>query len=483
MKDGKGAFGISAVTKKSDSSEQEVVKAITDKTDNMANQQEVINDRGTTGGDGGDLANSSSIASSAAQSKTVATSRIATSRSSGGGGGPNSSGSNNQEAVINGGGTEASGNNEKPGVRAGSNIHNNQSECSSKTAALWNNQGIYSTNRCCYAAADATVIEGKTWCTSLKLNDECMHHMQCESTYCKEAGTAAGVCAAKPSTQPPITGKVIKLHHNIVATTGKSLRTTDIKISAYDQYGDKITSGISTTDPERFTQLVLTKDTTISKIIITNRVNNFLDRINGCRLVVTNAAGEITLRTDVISGAQATYTFTSSSDLPKQAAGTPVPFAYGPLECASKRSALWNDKGGGPDRERCCPTDNWQNHLSKGWCINLPNTSECNSSFQCTSGFCSNPDTPNGRCLPKQAAGTPVPFAQRAFGCESGMAGLWNDKGGGPKGTRCCPTANSNNIGQKAWCTNLPNTSECNSNSQCTSGFCSNPDTPNGKCQ
>ena len=55
--------------------------------------------------------------------------------------------------------------------------------------------------------------------------------------------------------------------------------------------------------------------------------------------------------------------------------------------------------------------------------------------------------------------------------CESGRAGLWNDRGS-EREVRCCPTATWINKWSKGWCGNLPINAQCIMNDQCTTKIC-----------
>ena len=111
-----------------------------------------------------------------------------------------------------------------------------------------------------------------------------------------------------------ITGKLIKVYRddNIVTRTVLG----GIDVSGAD--GILINSGIvqrtygpPAPDGPTATEVDLGQDTIISKIVIRNRTNGFLERINGCKLVVTNAAGVVVFRSSTLGGSNATYTFTA----------------------------------------------------------------------------------------------------------------------------------------------------------------------------
>jgi len=142
-----------------------------------------------------------------------------------------------------------------------------------------------------------------------------------------------------------IQGKIVK----VARTDNRAEYINLLGIDVYDQSGSRITSGItptiqpavynsdpdhfgpqflidgihaetdangalrlphSTNDPSAYHQLDLGRDTVISKIVIWNRTACCSDRINGCSLTVTNAAGTNVL-TIPLGDAKATYTFNS----------------------------------------------------------------------------------------------------------------------------------------------------------------------------
>ena len=270
--------------------------------------------------------------------------------------------------------------------------------CVHQTSALWNNQGMDSTSRCC-PSAGVTVIDGKTWCTALRLNDPCMYDAQCGvSSRCVGSGTVNGVCKVAAAANTLITGKMIKLNHKL-ESDGNSLPTQSILIDAFDLYGTKITSGVYACDQYKFTQLVLTNDTVISSIVITNRVGQFNDRINGCRLVVTNAAGVTTLNTNILSDARDTYTFNGLSNVPVQ---TPLR-AIGDLSadgalCSHQTTALWNNQGM-DSTSRCCPSAGVIVRDGKTWCTALRSNDPCMYDAQCgVLSRCVGSGTVNGVC-------------------------------------------------------------------------------------
>jgi hypothetical protein len=155
-----------------------------------------------------------------------------------------------------------------------------------------------------------------------------------------------------------ITGKIIQ----VARADNQAQYINLLGIDVFDQNGNRITSGItptispgvysndpshfgpqflidgvhqengpnglrlphSTNVPNAYHQLDLGQDTVISKIVIYNRTACCSDRINGCNLIVNNAAGTNVL-TIPLSGSKAVYTFsapltntsTSSTYLPE----------------------------------------------------------------------------------------------------------------------------------------------------------------------
>ena len=116
--------------------------------------------------------------------------------------------------------------------------------------------------------------------------------------------------SAPPAPPPMMTGRFIKVFRDDSSTL-RTVLGEGGGIDAFDKDGFIIKTGIVTTDDgPTYTQLDLEHDTKISKIVVRNRKDGFVDRINGCRLVVTTDSGMVTLYTDLISGSHDSYTFT-----------------------------------------------------------------------------------------------------------------------------------------------------------------------------
>jgi len=128
----------------------------------------------------------------------------------------------------------------------------------------------------------------------------------------KKAGTDV---AAAPIAASTMACRYIKLFRD----DGIKIRTVSIGIDAFDKDGVLIAADKPEVDPDVYTRLDLGRDIGVSRIVIRNRSDNnglFLERINGCRLLVTNAAGVATLYTDLLSGSNAIYTFTPPTHPP-----------------------------------------------------------------------------------------------------------------------------------------------------------------------
>ena len=175
------------------------------------------------------------------------------------------------------------------------------------------------------------------------------------------SGSPSGTPGPAPAPSVPpgmITGKIIQ----VARADNQAQYINLLGIDVFDQNGNRITSGItptispgvysndpshfgpqflidgvhqengpnglrlphSTNVPNAYHQLDLGQDTVISKIVIYNRTACCSDRINGCNLIVNNAAGTNVL-TIPLSGSKAVYTFsapltntsTSSTYLPE----------------------------------------------------------------------------------------------------------------------------------------------------------------------
>lgn len=164
---------------------------------------------------------------------------------------------------------------------------------------------------------------------------------ECETLVAGSPSPVAG-SPTTPSTAGMITGKIVK----IARTDNRNENINLLGIDVYDGSGAKITTGITPslapvylgnsthygpqflidgvhakwTDDgfERlphteavstaYMQLDLGADKTISKIVIYNRTDCCMDRINGCTLTVDNSAGSTVLAIP-LSGAKAVYTF------------------------------------------------------------------------------------------------------------------------------------------------------------------------------
>jgi len=172
------------------------------------------------------------------------------------------------------------------------------------------------------------------------------------------ASTTTPAAPAVPSGM--ITGKIIQ----VARADNRPEYINLLGIDVFDQSGNIITSGITPTispavyanDPSHFGpqflidgvhqengpnglrlphstnvanayhQLDMGQDTVISKIVIYNRTACCSDRINGCNLVVNNAAGTNVL-TVPLTGAKAVYTFgTPLTNSSTSSTYTPEPY-------------------------------------------------------------------------------------------------------------------------------------------------------------
>lgn len=196
----------------------------------------------------------------------------------------------------------------------------NAGQCKSNNAALWS---VNSTNfgmKCCY---DATVVTvgGKTFCADLQIGNACDTNEQCKTGKC-----GFNICARQSGV---ITCKKIM----VCRTDNASVPVNLLGIDVFDEGGNRITNRITTNitalssgkfdgddqfnanflidgvhteldadgnmrvattsaSPNAFLALEFGGDTVISKIVIYNRiVGQTKSRINGCNLVVMNAAG------------------------------------------------------------------------------------------------------------------------------------------------------------------------------------------------
>jgi len=177
------------------------------------------------------------------------------------------------------------------------------------------------------------------------------------------AASASTTPAASASTTPAgmIKGKIIQ----VARADNKPEYINILGIDVFDQSGNRITSGItptispavyandpshfgpqflidgvhqenganglrlphSTNVPNAYHQLDLGQDTVISKIVIYNRTACCSDRINGCNLIVNNAAGSAVL-TIPLTGSKAVYTFgTPLTNSSTSSTYTPEPYA------------------------------------------------------------------------------------------------------------------------------------------------------------
>ena len=173
------------------------------------------------------------------------------------------------------------------------------------------------------------------------------------------ASTTTPAAPAVPSGM--ITGKIVQ----VVRADNRAEYINLLGIDVFDQSGNRITSGItptispgvyandpsqfgpqflidgvhqengsnglrlphSTNVPNAYHQLDLGQDTVISKIVVYNRTACCMDRINGCNLVVNNAAGTNVL-TIPLTGSKAVYTFgTPLTNSSTSSTYTPEPYA------------------------------------------------------------------------------------------------------------------------------------------------------------
>ena len=318
--------------------------------------------------------------------------------------------------------------------------------CESGTAALWNNKGDLSGERCCPTQNWKNNFS-MAWCTELPVQSECIFDFQCTSGYyCSPGDTADSKCVPKAKA-----GAAVPWARGGVGCESGTA-------ALWNNKGHRTGERCCPTQ---------------------NWKNNF--SVAWCT--------ELPVQSECIFDFQCTSGHycspgdtTDSKCVPKQKAGAAVPWLQGTKACESGTAALWNNKGN-VTGERCCPTQNWKNNFSVAWCTELPVQGECIFDFQCTSGhYCSPGDTADSKCVPKQKAGAAVPWAHGAKACESGTAALWNNKGN-RTGERCCPTQTWKNNFSVAWCTELPVQSECVFDFQCTPGYyCSPGDTNDSKC-
>jgi hypothetical protein len=206
---------------------------------------------------------------------------------------------------------------------------------------------------CCCVLLAAAGAGYYYYTTSAKATDTSLA-VPTTSTVTTVPSTGPTLSSAPPDTTPApapapsvpsgmIQGKIVK----VARTDNRAEYINLLGIDVYDQNGNRITSGItptiqpavynndpshfgpqflidgihtetdssgalrlphSTNDPSAYHQLDLGQDTVISKIVIWNRTACCSDRINGCSLTVTNAAGTNVL-TIPLGDAKATYTF------------------------------------------------------------------------------------------------------------------------------------------------------------------------------
>ena len=163
----------------------------------------------------------------------------------------------------------------------------------------------------------------------------------------------------------------------------------------------------------------------------------------------------------------------------KNTTGTPVDFNKGGCGCWSGASGYHNKNK--KDEALCCPTKDWQNDWLQGYCTNLPNTTPCTRSYQCTSGYCENEGSAAALCQPKKASGSLVHWNDGSH-CASGTSAWWNKQNPPNNEGQCCPTDKKFNAFSQGWCSELVLGSPCTFNEQCASGRCSVRDSPDGIC-
>ncbi len=303
----------------------------------------------------------------------------------------------------------------------------NASLCSSNTIAYWNNMDTLTPihTRCCPVASAVFSKGGQTWCTDLVDGSECVHNEQCKNGNCRDFGTINGKCGAsvgssqvaadKAAAATAITGKYIKVYRDDNVVT----RTVLGGIDVFDQNGQLITGSTKTygpplpsTESPTSTELILNQDTLISRIVVRNRTNGFLDRINGCRLVVTNATGVVVFRSNKLGGSNEIYTFNApfvTDDSTKASASNISGFVTdNPGMCLSKAIGSWNNM----EVTQCCRSASAVLlKYGKSWCKDLEAGDACYIAEQCKSGNCTGTDlytTLNGKCgAPKPAITMP----------------------------------------------------------------------------
>ena len=139
--------------------------------------------------------------------------------------------------------------------------------------------------------------------------------------------------------------------------------------------------------------------------------------------------------------------------------------------CKSGAYGYWNDKSA-KSGTMCCRTANWQNDYAKGWCKDMEDGDSCLNDWQCNSALCFPGGTGDSVCVPKKKPGEEMEWNRGWSGCTTGTSALWNDQKSNKK-AKCCPTVHWQNNFSNAWCTQLPDKSECIFDFQCTSGYCS----------
>lgn len=68
-------------------------------------------------------------------------------------------------------------------------------ECQRGAAGFWNNEEDGGRTLCC-RTKNTFINRGMTWCMDMQNNDRCMFDNQCDSGYCRNAGSSDGVCSA-----------------------------------------------------------------------------------------------------------------------------------------------------------------------------------------------------------------------------------------------------------------------------------------------
>ena len=148
--------------------------------------------------------------------------------------------------------------------------------------------------------------------------------------------------------------------------------------------------------------------------------------------------------------------------------------------CKSGAHGKWNDQSS-KSGTMCCRSPNFQNWFAAAWCKDLLVGDPCMNDWQCETGLCWPGGTGASICSEKKKTGEKMDFFRAFTGCEVGTSGLLNDQVD-PEAT-CCPTKDQKNNFSRGWCTNLPDTTPCIYDFQCTSAYCAPGGTRDSKCE